>query len=137
MEISDHKMPSNKNFGYFFAFVFIAFGAFLYFKDFFLLSFFLFFSAGIFFLLSAIRPEWLSPLNQTWLKIGLIMGTFISPIVLGVIFFGIFTPISVLMKIFQRDELSLKFSDQPSFWKARRTHKLIVDSFKNQFWKGF
>ena len=54
MRISDHKIPSNKSFGYFFAFIFIAFGAFLYFKDFFLLSFFLFLSAGMFFLLIAI-----------------------------------------------------------------------------------
>ncbi len=56
-----------------------------------------------------------------------------SPIVLGIIFFLLFTPISLIMKLIGRDELRLKFKQRPSHWKPRDTETSQPGAFKNQF----
>ena len=82
---------------------------------------------GIFF------PGKLSFFNWLWFKLGLIIGKVVSPIVLGAIFFGIFTPIAVFMRILRRDELKLKISGNKSYWLERSPSELESDSFKNQY----
>ena len=59
----------------------------------------------------------------------------VSPIVLGIIFFGMFTPIAMLMRLSGRDELRLKFNHNASHWKIRN-EPVKPESFKNQFYKG-
>jgi hypothetical protein len=66
------------------------------------------------------------------MRLGHLIGMFVSPIVLGFIFFGIFTPIGIIMRIFGRDELGLKFQKKRSYWIKRET-VFEFNSFKNQF----
>ena len=61
----------------------------------------------------------LSPLNRLWMKLGLLLGMIISPLILAVVFFGILGPIALLMKISGRDELQLKRRNVDSFWIVR------------------
>ena len=89
--------------------------------------------ATIFFILTIIKPGLLLPLNKLWMRLGLILGSIISPIILGIIFFGLFTPIAFVMRLFSRDELRLKLEPRSSYWRIRNTSKQIVESFKNQF----
>jgi hypothetical protein len=79
-----------------------------------------------------VNPNILRPLNLIWMSLGLVLGTFISPIVMGIIFFFIFTPISILMRLIGRDELNLRFKKKQSYW-IKRTSMDQNSSFKNQF----
>ncbi|MDC0141186.1 SxtJ family membrane protein, partial [Pelagibacteraceae bacterium] len=67
-----------------------------------------------------------------WMRFGFLLGIIVNPLILGIIFFGIFTPISFVMKLSGRDELRLKFNKKPSHWISR--NELIKsESFKQQF----
>ena len=102
------KLPSNRKFGLTFSLIF--FVIFLYFfltSDFNLTYLFLFFSI-IFLFFVIIFPNYLSKLNKAWMMLGLLLGKIVNPIVLGIIYFGLFTPIGLFRKIIGKDELKLK-----------------------------
>ena len=88
--------------------------------------------AVIFLVVTIAKADILLPLNKLWMKFGLLLGMIISPIILGVIFFGLFTPIALLMRLSGRDELRLKFSSKASHW-ILRSESIQSKSFKNQF----
>ena len=133
MNTGDIKMPSNRSFGFFFSFVFILIALFFIYEMSFLKAL-IFTVLSLFFLLTAfLKSEILSPLNYLWMRFGIILGIIIQPIVLGFIFFIIFTPISFLMKIFRRDELRLKLESRASHWKIRNEDFHESDTFNNQF----
>ena len=67
------------------------------------------------------------------MRFGFTLGLIINPIVLGIIFFLIFTPISLIMWLFKRDELRLKIKKRDSHWKLRTEKNVNVDLFKQQF----
>ncbi len=132
MKFADIELPSNKKFGLFFAIVFLLLATYFYIQNnITLVAIFasLFF---IFMFISYSMPQLLLPLNKIWMRFGFLLGMIISPIVLGVIFFCIFTPISLLMKIFQRDELRIKLKKRETFWKDR-DYNSVTTIFKNQF----
>ena len=87
----------------------------------------------IFLILGILNSKLLSPLNKLWMRFGFLLGSIISPIVLGILFFLMFTPIAVIMRLFSRDELILKKKDVKSYWKLRDTSKLDKNSFNNQY----
>ena len=70
--------------------------------------------------------------NEHISNLGKLLGKIVSPVVLGMIFFLMITPIGLLMKMFKRDELRLKLTDKNTNWKIK-TESLDADSFKNQF----
>ena len=87
---------------------------------------------SIFLLITLIKSDALLPLNKLWMRFGLLLGMIVSPIVLGVIFFGLFTPIAMLMRLSGRDELRLKFTQKASHWISRG-EPIKSESFKHQF----
>ena len=95
-------------------------------KNFGILFGFLFFLLGLFFYLAFFKDNSLSKLNYLWHLIGFSLGKIISPIILGIIYFILITPISVLSKIFGRDELLLKNGKQDSFWIAKKNYQLCI-----------
>ena len=72
-----------------------------------------------FFLVTLIKSDALLPLNKLWMRFGVLLGIIVSPIVLGIIFFGMFTPIAILIRFSGRDELHLKFTQKGSHWIPR------------------
>ena len=84
----------------------------------------------IFLSLGLLNSKILTPLNVIWFKFGIILGKIVSPIVMGIIFFFIVTPISIIMKIFGKDLLSLKYNKQKSYWIKKDGPK---SKMKNQF----
>tara|TARA_Y100000590_G_scaffold434377_1_gene552497 strand:+ start:691 stop:1080 length:390 start_codon:yes stop_codon:yes gene_type:complete len=70
----------------------------------------------IFLFLGILNSKLLSPLNKIWFKIGILLGHIVSPIVMGIIFFLVVTPISMIMKIFKKDLLNLKKNNKNSYW---------------------
>ena len=66
--------------------------------------------SSIFLVLGLVNSQLLTPLNKIWFKFGLFLGKIISPIVMGIIFFFVVTPTGILMRLFQKDLLNLKFN---------------------------
>ena len=132
MNFSDIELPSNKKFGFFFTFVFAILAFYFLFIDSILWAQALALLAVLFLLITVIIPQVLLPLNKLWMRLGLLLGMIVSPIVLGIIFFGLVTPYGVVMRMFGRDELRLKFTKKSSHWISR-SESIKSDSFKNQF----
>ena len=132
MKFSEIELPSNKKFGFFFTFIFAATAAYFYNSDNMAWSFVFVAVSFIFLVITMIRDALLLPLNKLWMRFGFLLGMIISPLVLGVIFFGLFTPIATLMRLSGRDELRLKLSNKPSHWISR-SEPIKSESFKNQF----
>ena len=66
------------------------------------------------------------------MRFGLLLGMIVSPIVLGILFFGAFTTMAAVMRLSGRDELRLKFTKKVSYWVSRN-EPVKPDSFKQQF----
>ena len=84
----------------------------------------------IFLLLGLFNSKILTPLNIIWFKFGLLLGKIIAPIVMGIIFFFVVTPIGIIMRIFRKDVLNLKKNKNNSYWIKKTGPKSIM---KNQF----
>lgn len=133
MKFSDITLPSNRKFGLFFTMVFLLFSAYFFQNKMVLLAKCFIGASLIFLLLSSLLPRLLMPLNYLWMYLGFLLGCIISPLVLGFIFFVIFTPISLLMKLGGRDELRVKLYRRTSYWKKRDVDEAGVSHFENQF----
>ena len=132
MNISEIKLPSNRKFGFFFTFVFAVAATYFYYSANLILAYALITAALIFLLITLIKRDALLPLNKLWMRFGLLLGMIVGPIVLGIIFFGLFTPIAMLMRLSGRDELRLKFTQKASHWILRK-EPIKAESFKHQF----
>jgi hypothetical protein len=88
--------------------------------------------SALFLLTTIVKANILLPLNIIWMRSGLLLGMIFGPIVLGLLFFILFTPIAFLMRLCRRDELRLKLKNNDTHWIKRSTPIKSV-SFKNQF----
>ena len=84
----------------------------------------------IFLILGILNSKILTPLNQVWFKFGILLGRFVSPVVMGAVFFVIVTPTSVIMKVLQKNLLNLKKDNKKTYWIERSK---IKSKMKNQF----
>lgn len=132
MTNQENKLPSNRKFGFFFTFIFIVVSSYFYHVANITWAYIFGASALGFLSITLIKDEILRPLNEMWMRLGLTLGTVISPLVLGVIFFGLFTPIAVILRLSGRDELRLKSAQISSYW-ILRSGKTKAGSFENQF----
>ena len=79
------------------------------------------------------KPDLLYPLNKIWMRLGWLLGKIFSPIILGTLYFGMFTPIAILMKIIGRDHLKIKELPSQSHWKDSSPVSSETRNFENQF----
>jgi predicted membrane protein len=84
----------------------------------------------IFLILGVLNSKILTPLNQVWFKFGILLGRFVSPVVMGIVFFAIVTPTSVIMRVLQKNLLNLKKGNKKTYWIERSK---IKSKMKNQF----
>ena len=126
-------LPSNRSFGWTFTGAFILFGAYgLWHGG--AHSPWLLAAAAVTALVTLTRETWLTPLNRAWMKLGDLLGRVMTPIVLGVIFFGIFTPVGALMRAFGRDSMCRAYAPQArSYWVDREPPGPADDSYRNMF----
>ena len=132
MKFSEIELPSNRKFGFFFTFVFAAVAAYFYYSTNVSWAYVFVAAALAFLLVTLIQSDALLPLNKLWMRFGLLLSMIVSPIVLGIIFFGLFTPIAILMRLSGRDELRLKLTQKISHWVSRG-EPIKSESFKHQF----
>tara|TARA_B100001029_G_scaffold76745_2_gene62728 strand:+ start:569 stop:970 length:402 start_codon:yes stop_codon:yes gene_type:complete len=127
------ELPSNRKFGFLFSIVFALISLTLFsFNSLFLYKLFLILSL-LMLLISLTYPNLLKPFNYLWMLFGALLGKIVSPIILGLIFFLMFSPISIISKLFGRDELNLRSKNEESLWKNREDSKIEPQSFNNQF----
>ena len=81
-------------------------------------------------ILGLLNSKILSPLNNLWFKFGLFLGRIISPVIMGIIFFLVVTPIGYVMRILGKDILNLKYNKNKSYWIEKKGPK---SKMKNQF----
>ena len=123
------KISSNRSFGIIFSIFFFLISVYPFFKNGSIYYWSLIISL-IFLILGLLNSKILSPLNFIWFKFGILLGKIISPIVMGIIFFLIVTPISVLLKIFGKDVLKLKYHNKKTYWVDKND---VKSNMKNQF----
>jgi hypothetical protein len=127
-------LPSHRRFGLIFAAIFAAIGLVALIKDKNVLTAIAPLIVSVFFgLTAAFIPKALSPLNLIWFRFGELLGKIVSPIVMGILFFGIIAPISLASRLLGRDELRLRRQPLDSYWIKRPLSGLMAESFKNQF----
>jgi hypothetical protein len=84
----------------------------------------------IFLFLGLVNSKILNPFNKLWFKFGIFLGKIISPLVMGIIFFLVVTPIGLLMRLLNKDLLNLRFNNNSSYWIEKTEPK---SKMKNQF----
>ena len=126
---NDIKIPSNRNFGVVFFIVFFLISLYPLLNNETIRLWALAISL-IFLFLGILNSTILTPLNKLWFKFGIFLGKIISPLIMGIIFFIVVTPIGLLMKLFGKDLLSLKFNDKKTYWIEKNGPK---SKMKNQF----
>lgn len=129
MNSKNLKISSNRNFGVVFFIFFMIISLFPLFKDE-NIRIWAVVVAIIFLILGLLNSPVLSPLNKIWFRFGIMLGTFVSPIVMIVIFFLVVTPISLIMKLLNKNLLGLKKNNKDSYWISSSK---IKSKMKNQF----
>tara|TARA_E500000178_G_scaffold333713_1_gene368958 strand:- start:354 stop:737 length:384 start_codon:yes stop_codon:yes gene_type:complete len=84
----------------------------------------------IFLVLGLLNSKILAPFNRIWFKFGIILGKIISPLVMGIIFFLVVTPIGIIMRSLGKDLLNLKYNKDNTYWIEKSGPK---SKMKNQF----
>ena len=123
------KLPTNKNFGTVFFLVFLIISLFPFLKND-NIRIWSIIIALIFLVLGLLNSKILTPLNKIWFRFGIILGNFVSPIVMGIVFFTIVTPTSLIMRVLGKNLLNLKKGNKKTYWIERSK---IKSKMKNQF----
>ena len=127
--MDDVKISSNRSFGivFFIVFLLIALYPLNHSEEIRTWSLFISF---IFLVLGLLNSKILAPLNKLWFKFGIFLGKIISPVILGIIFFLVVTPIGLIMRLLGKDVLNLKYNKNKSYWIEKNGPN---SKMKNQF----
>lgn len=124
------KIGSNKSFGivFFVVFLLISLYPLTYLGEIRIWSLIISF---IFLILGLLNSNLLAPLNIIWFKFGILLGKIVSPLIMGVIFFLVVTPIGIIMRLMGKDVLNLKYNKKDeSYWIEKNGPK---SRMKDQF----
>jgi hypothetical protein len=67
-----------------------------------------------------VRPEWLRPVYVCWMVLAFPIGWTVSQVIVGVMFYAVFTPIGLVFRLIGRDPLSLRRdSRRETFWTPK------------------
>lgn len=90
--------------------------------------------AALFLVFAIVAPRFLRPLHLAWLGIGNILARIVNPVVMGVLFFGLFTPMGILMRWTKPDPLRRKMErEAKTYWIPRAPEARPGDSMPHQF----
>jgi len=127
--MDDVKISSNRSFGivFFVVFLLIALYPLTYSGEIRVWSLII---SLIFLILGLLKSKILTPLNKLWFKFGIFLGKIVSPVIMGIIFFLVVTPIGLIMRLLRKDLLNLKYNKNESYWIEKTDQK---SKMKNQF----
>jgi hypothetical protein len=126
-------LPSNRSFGTLFVVVFGLLGAYSWWRGGAVYPW----AFGLSVLTLAVtlaKPDWLAPANRAWMKLAELLNRVVSPIVLGLIFYGMFTPTAWVMRLAGRDALNRRFEPAArTYWVQRDPPGPDPAGLPNQF----
>jgi hypothetical protein len=127
--MDDLKISSNRSFGivFFIVFLLIALYPLIHNEEIRIWSLII---SLIFLILGLINSRILTPLNKLWFKFGILLGKVVSPIIMGIIFFLVVTPIGLIMRLLGKDLLNVKYNKNKTYWIEKNGPK---SKMKNQF----
>ena len=127
--MDDVKISSNRSFGivFFVVFLLIALYPLTYGGE---IRIWSLITSLIFLILGLLNSKILTPLNKIWFKFGVFLGKIVSPLIMGIIFFLVVTPIGFIMRLLGKDLLNLKYNKNKSYWIEKNGPK---SKMKNQF----
>ena len=127
--MDDIKISSNRSFGivFFVVFLLIAFYPLTYGGE---IRIWSVITSLIFLVSGLLNSKFLTPLNKLWFRFGIFLGKIISPVIMGIIFFLVVTPIGLIMRLLGKDVLNLKYSKNKSYWIEKDGPE---SKMKNQF----
>ena len=127
--MDDVKLSSNRSFGivFFVVFLLVALYPLIHAEEIRLWSLII---SIIFLILGLLNSKILGPLNKIWFKFGILLGKILSPLIMGIIFFLVVTPIGFIMRLLRKDVLNLKYNKNKSYWIEKNGPK---SKMKNQF----
>ena len=129
MNYKELKIGSNKSFGVVFFVVFLVIGLWPILKGNEIRIWSIVISL-IFLILGILNSKILTPFNKVWFRFGIFLGNFISPIIMGIVFFLVVTPTGLIMKLFRKDLINLRKNNSSTYWIEKKD---IKSSMKNQF----
>ena len=127
--MDDIKISSNRSFGivFFVVFLLIAFYPLTYGGE---IRIWSVITSLIFLVSGLLNSKFLTPLNKLWFRFGIFLGKIITPVIMGVIFFLVVTPIGLVMRLLGKDLLNLRYNKNKSYWIEKNDPK---SKMKNQF----
>ena len=127
------RLPSNRSFGLTFTVAFAVLAAVSWWRHPAAMPWLAGFSA-LFLAVTVIRADWLLPLNRAWMRFGMLLNAVVSPIVLGILFFVVFTPVGLLMRVLHRDPMRRTWdAGARSYWIPRDPPGPSPESLRDQF----
>ena len=121
---------NNRSFGILFFIVFLIIGFYPMYNSDSPNKFFLILSLP-FLILGILNSKILTPFNRAWIKLGEILGLIIAPLIMALVYFIFLTPISLIVRIFGKDLLNIKFNKKlETYWINRKKN---LGSMKKQF----
>lgn len=91
-------------------------------------------ASAVFLALALSRPHLLAPLNRLWTKFGLLLGAIVAPIVMGVIYIAVFTPMGLIARLIGKDFLRLRRDPAaPTYWLPRQDQEPTSERLRDQF----
>ena len=123
------KLPTNRNFGIVFSVVFLLIALWPLLKQNDVRIWSLIISI-IFLILGLLNSNILLPLNKLWFKFGILLGSIVAPIVMGIVYFLVVTPTGLIMRILRKDLLNLKKNNKNTYWIDKDNSN---SNLKNQF----
>lgn len=127
---SEIKPGSNKSFGAVFSLFFFVVGIWPLVKGG-EIRIFLLFIAAVFLVLTVFVPSVFTIPNRLWFKLGMLLGSIVSPIVMAILYICAIIPFSIIFRLKGRDALDRKFDSNAETYWITRTKK--PQSMKNQF----
>jgi hypothetical protein len=131
--MNDFPLPSNRSFGRLFTIVCALLAGWAWWHA---SSAYIWLAAAsvLFALVTWARPEWLAPINRAWMGLAYLLNKIVSPIVLGVLYYGLVTPMGVAMRLSGKDPMRRRFdSAARSYWIERQPPGPPPDSLREQF----
>lgn len=127
-------MPSDRKFGLFMGIILALFAGWSFYRQDMDVAVYAGAAAGVLVLTGLVFPKILHPLNRSWYGLGLLMGKIVNPVVMGVLFFVIITPVALVTRAFGRDPLRIRKADgAETFWVNKESPTDVAESFKHQF----
>jgi hypothetical protein len=90
--------------------------------------------SGVFLLITFVRPTLLSGANKLWMKLSLLLGRVMNPLVIALMFYVVFVPVGLILRALGKDTLRLKPDKKaPSYWIPRNPPGPSRGSMTKQF----